>query len=242
MSTETPPTAARAWSEFSTRVAVAIAVMSVVSAFAGWRASLAEIDASDLERQLIQERMSVEAQQLLIDSRVDRDKSLFARFREHVKAARLLDDDAQKALRRQAQHTGDSGLPERDAAAVLDMEAQGERELARALVPFFRVRYPRFTDSPGLVEYEAEEALRVQRAGDEVLRTTHPDQTEGRIDTMHRRTWSLYGVAAVFVMSVFLLTLAEFGPSPARVMLARAGVLVVFAGVVGWAVTEAVLR
>jgi hypothetical protein len=245
MSTEQTKQAAAAGgkaADFSTRVAVWIALMSVVSALAGWRASLVELEASDLERQLVQDRMRVEARELRLDTEVYRDQSLFARYQEHIKAAQVLEDDWKKLLSRPAGAPGTPDPKVLQLAGSLDMEAQGELELARSLVPFFRVVNPDFTDTPGIVEYDAAGVLRLRHASDTVLRTTHPEQTERRIDGLHRRTWSLYGVAAVFVMSVFLLTLAEFGPVSARVLLARAAGLVIVAGAAAWVLTEAALR
>jgi hypothetical protein len=247
MSTESPATHGRASAGFSAFVAVGIAVMSAVAALAGWRASLADIEAADLGRRLIQEHMQVEARQLQLDTKVYRDESLFARYQEHVLAEQLLEQDAQNVARRARQllehdPQGAGGRGEGDIAATLDMQAQAELAVARALTPFFRVRYPQLTATPGLVQYDAKTALRVLRASDTTLRTIHPEQTAELVDAMHRRTWSLYGVAAVFVISVFFLTLAEFGPLPARTTLALAGAVVIVCGIAGWVYAEALLR
>ena len=232
MEEQSPAAKAQSWTDFSTRVAMLIAAMSVISTIVGWRASLAGIDSADLDRQLVQERMLVEATRLQKEEKIDRDQSLFARYQEHILAEHLLKQDAEDAYR--------ANRP--DLGAALDMRAQGELALARSMIPYFRVHDPELTETPGRVEYDAKTQRESMLITNSVLRTVHPEQTERRIEAMHRRTWSLYAVAALFVASVFLLTLAEFGPSPAKMLFYRAGVVAFCGGFAGWGLVEGLIR
>ena len=195
--------------------------MSVLGAVVAWRASIYSSDASDLDQRATQEL--VRREQIVASSRgaVAQDRRFHGPYQEHVKAAVLLERDA-RALR----------ATDAVKSAELRAEALDERALARSLAQFFYSPTPGYPTSSGNVGYDARAALQYIEETDAELPILHPGAVAKDAQTLHDRTVHLVAVAAIFVLALFLLTLAELARPATRAAFAAGGVAAMAAGVV----------
>lgn len=229
MDSFTPPPGEKPWANFHTIVALVIAVVSTLGAIVAYRASLAEINGVELDRQIIQERMQVETELQQRKELIYADVALSARFQQRLLAWHLLEQEAAAAY-----------TQDRHDAAVDDaLQAQAELALARAMTPYFRAAMPGLGSAdPWDARYDADAETDRQLADDEALTRLHPEVTGARAESAHQRTRNLVGVEALFITSLFFLTLAEFSSPRVRVWAALTGGIVIVAALAAWVLVE----
>lgn len=205
---------------FRTAVAILIAAVSVLGAIVAWRASVYSTDASNLDQQATQEL--VRRQQILASFRgfVSQDRRFHGPYQEHVKAATLLDRESRAVRRRNPVH-----------ATELRAQAQEERALARSLAHFFYSQTPDDPTAAGNVAYDAGAGLQYLEEVDAELPMLHPVAVAREARRLHHRTVRLVGVAAVFVVALFFLTLAELTRPAVRPFFAASGSLAFIGGI-----------
>jgi hypothetical protein len=195
-----------------------ITVASIGSAFVGWRAAEYSSEAGELDRRATQALVRERQIRAGFESEVTQDLRLFASYQEHTLMRTLLERDA-ASMR----------LEDPRLAAELASDAQSERAAARALLPLFRAQYPGVGDEPGILIYDRGTALEfLQEASDNrlelaALRST---STSKEADRARDTSVNLFGVAALFIASLFFLTLAQLGRTINRKVYAGAGIAV----------------
>lgn len=194
---------------FRTIVAAMIAVISVLGAIAAWRAAVVSITAADLNEDGMLELVQREQIRAQMESLVDEDVRLFAEYRTHVVAWDLLLKDAKAQRQRRP-----------ELADALEAQAQGELARARALVPFFRASAPALSPD---ATYDRAFALSNLESLNTDFRELDPDASFARGAREYRRTVNLVLVVALFVASLFFLTLAQFARRQIRGIFAGAG-------------------
>jgi len=193
-------------------VSLLMATVSIISAVVANRAAYWSATAGDLGGQAIQEVL--ETQQIEDDLRamVDADTRLIGRYDAAWKRA--------DQLRTQA---SDLGAEDPATAAQLDIEAQGEFGVDVALWRFFRAAFPSY-DADGELRFDADAALTALRAGDVRLAELARSDARALTNEARERTNALVAVAAVFVASLFALTVAEVGSGRRRRVAIVAGI------------------
>lgn len=194
---------------FRTVVAITIAVVSVLGAIAAWRAAVVSITAADLNEDGMLELVQREQIRTQMESLVDEDVRLFAEYRIHVVAWDLLGKDARAQRRKNP-----------EVADALEAQAQGELARARALIPFFRASAPVLSAD---ATYDRDFALSNLEALNSDFRELDPDASFARGEREYRRTVNLVLVVALFVSSLFFLTIAQFARRQIRGIFAGAG-------------------
>jgi hypothetical protein len=215
---------------FRIRVAVLIAIVSIAGAVGAWRASVSSIHAAALDQEGEQQLVQQEQRKAALVGKVANDLQLLARYQGHVKSWRILSTQADRMRPRNE-----------DLAQSFEAQAQGELSQARALRPFFEAATPDFGDERGTVAYDPAFVLRNLEEGDPDLAVLRPDETFEEAHDAHGKTVDLVGVVALFIASVFMLTVAQFTRRGLRELFAVAGILVMVAGFVLFAVVEATL-
>jgi len=214
---------------FTTFVAVVITIVSVLIAVGAWRTTDAANRASDLDSLVIQQLARRQQEMEDLNGQVDLDLRLFARYQAYTLAAAALDTAATAA--------GEPGAIDRQ---LLEVEAQGQRALARVLHQFFRGALPA-VDAEGLADYDPERVLRNLVAGSTRLADLRPEVTQGRADLVHRQTAAFVLLVILLTACLVLLTLAQVVHGRPRVPLAVAGTLVAFGGLVLLVLVETTL-
>jgi cell division protein FtsL len=206
---------------FRTTVAVLIAIVSIFGALVAWRASTYSTQGEDLDQKATQEL--VREQQILasINGEVSQDERLLGVYQEHVKLATL--------LRRQA---GLVAKTDAERATLLKADAAEERALTRSLNGFFRAQVPGYPDDAGNVTYDRHSGVSYLEEVDNELPMLHPEQVERQASAKHDKALDLVAIAAVFVLALFFLTLAELTRPRTRVPLTAAGTAALVAGLV----------
>lgn len=197
---------------FRTIVAILIAVVSVLGAIAAWRSAVISITAADLNEDGMLELVQREQIRAQIEAQVDQDLRLFSRFRTHVVAWDLLQKDADAQRRRRP-----------EVADALESQAQAELAQARALIPFFRASAPELRPD---THYDRAFALENLETLNGSLRELDPEGAFADGEREFARTVNLVLVVALFVASLFFLTLAQFAREQIRGIFAGAGTVV----------------
>ncbi len=226
-----PPAPGRGVSDatFTTFVAVVITVVSVLIAVGAWRTTDASNRAGDLDSLVIQQIARRQQEMEDLNGQVDLDLRLFARYQAYTLAAAKLDKAATAA--------GEPGAVDRQ---MIEVEAQGQRALARVLIQFFRGAFPA-VDAEGIAAYDPERVLRDLVAGSTRLADLRPEVTQGRADLAHRQTAAFVLLVILFTACLVLLTLAQVVRGRPRVPLAAVGTLVAFGGLVLLVLVETTL-
>ena len=209
-------------------IAHLIVFVSIASAVVSWRASVFATTASDLDQAASQQL--VQKQQLLAgkDGYVNEDLRLVAAFQEHLRSWKLLSQEADRMVRT------DPGL-----ATRLQSQASAELAMARSLSQFFVVLIPRLAlDRGGLVPYDRGAALQQEIQQDPELPALDPLSTQHQAHRAHLQTVRLVGVAAILVLSLFFLTIAQVARRRVRRIFWPAGAAVMIAGLVMFLVAE----
>jgi hypothetical protein len=195
-------------------LAVLIGFASVFSAVIAWRASLASIDASRYESLAVQQ-----------------DERFVTDFQAHALAARELQAQAD-AIR----------ATDATAADVLDLQAQSESTLARALKPFFMGAGGVALDDNGTVPYDKAFVLRNLSEGNAELRELRTSNVTNLANAADAKSIDLIAVAAIVVAALFFLTVAQVSRTRVRVRQAFfvAGGILVGVGVLAFSIVEIV--
>ncbi|MBX3029424.1 MAG: hypothetical protein KF809_04650 [Chloroflexi bacterium] len=217
VSTPSPGGGADLPRRFGIVIALLMATVSIVSAVVASRAAFWSAAAGDLGGQALQEVL--ERQQIEDDLRtsVDADTRLVGRYDAAWKRTQLLQTQADELRATDA-----------DAAASLDIEAQGEFGIDVALWRFFTVIFPRYGFDEELV-FEPEAVLAALRAGEPRLAELSRSDAAVLAAQAKDRTSTLVAVAAVFVASLFVLTVAEVTSGRRRRIAFAAGVTLALA-------------
>lgn len=193
-------------------ISLLMATVSIISAVVAYRAASWSAMAGDLGGQAIQEVL--ETQQIEDDLRtmVDADMRLVGRY-----------DAAWKRSEQFRTQADELRATDPTTAAQLDIEAQAEFGVDVALWRFFRALVPTY-DAEGTLGFDDDAALVALRAGDVRLAELARSDARARAGEARERTNSLVAVAAVFVASLFALTVAEVGSGRRRRVAIMVGV------------------
>jgi hypothetical protein len=200
---------------FRTIVAVLIAVVSALGATAAWRSSVVSIRAGDLTEDGLLELVQREQIRAQLESQIDEDLRLLAQYQRHVNAWRLLRADAR------AERKSDP-----DLAETLEAQARTEIGLARALAPFFRTTYPGLGEEDGTFVVDRDFLLRQLLEFEGEYTDLKPEATFRESRDTFTTTVNLVLVVALFIASLFFLTLAQFTGERIRGLFAGAGIVV----------------
>ena len=209
------PTGGEPSGSFRTIVAVLIAVVSALGALAAWRSSIVSIEAADLAEGGVLELVQKEQIRAQLESQIDEDLRLMAEYQRHVSAWRLLRQDARQ-VRRQS--------PE--LAERLEAQARTEIGLARAMAPFFRTAYFGLGEPDGTFELDRDFVLSQLLEFEPRFTDLRPDATFRASRETYAKTVNLVLIVALFIASLFFLTLAQFTGERVRGLFAGAGVVV----------------
>ncbi len=187
-------------------LAILIGFASVFSAVIAWRASLASIDASRYQSLAVQQQARQEQIERELEGVVEQDQRFRAEFQEHALAARDLQTQADTV------RATDSA-----AADALDVQAQSEAALARALKPFFMGAGGIALDQDGTVPYDEAYVLQNLQEGDPELRELRTSNVSSLADQADAKTVNLVAVGAVVVGALFFLTIAQVSRRRTRV-------------------------
>lgn len=212
-------------------LAILIGFASVFSAVIAWRASLASIDASRYQSLAVQQQARQEQIERELEGTVEQDQRFIGDYQAHALAARELESQAD-AVRA----TNASG------ADALDVQAQSEAALARALKPFFLGAGGVALDENGTVPYDKDFVLRNLEATDPELRELRTSNVATLADEADAKSIDLVGVAAIIICALFFLTVAQVAKSRVKVRQAFfvAGGLLVVVGTVLFVFVEVV--
>lgn len=214
---------------FTTLAAVVITVISILIAVGAWRTTEAASRASELDSLVIQQLARRQQELQAISGRIDLDLRLLTRYQAYVLAAVRLDAAATTV--------GEPGSLDRQ---LLEVDAQGERALARVMNQFFLGAFP-VVDADGLATYDPDRILRILVAGSYRLADLQPEVTARRAELAHRQTAAFVLIVIVFAGCLVLLTLAQVTRGRIRMPLAVGGTVIAAGGLVLLALTETVL-
>lgn len=195
-------------------LALLITVVSILAAVAAWRASVVSGNAGGLDQQASQERIRRQQVEAQINGQVDQDLRLFPRYLSHLSTGDVLKKKAEAKQEREPQ-----------LAYRLRIDAQEELAVARTLYQALSVK-PRF----GATEYDEEGAREFLRGFNLELVTLTPEKTAELAEEERSRGVTLVGITALFVASLFCLTLAQVGRRRIRRSFALIGVLLMLGG------------
>ncbi len=202
------PAPARRWT-LVRAIALLITVVSILAAVAAWRASVVSGNAGGLDQQASQERIRLQQVEGQINAQVDQDLRLFPRYLSHLSTWGVLKEKAAKEQDRRP-----------EVAVRLRGDAQEELALARTIYQALSVK-PRF----GQTEYDEEGSREFLRSFNLELVNLTPEKTADLAEDERTRGVTLVGVTALFVASLFCLTLAQVGRRRIRRAFAFVGVL-----------------
>jgi len=210
---------------------IMIGFASVFSAAIAWQASLASIDASRYHSLAVQQQARREQIERALEATVQQDKRFVTDFQAHALAARELQSQAD-AIR-----ATDSA-----AADALDLQAQSELALTRAIEPYFMGAAGVALDANGTVPYDKAFVLTNLEEGDVELRELRTSNVSDLANAADAKSIDLIAVAAVVVAALFFLTVAEVSRSRLKVrqVFFLSGGLLVLVGMLAFIVVEIV--
>jgi hypothetical protein len=206
-------------------LAVLIGFASVFSAVLAWRASLASIDASRYQSLAVQQQARREQIERELEATVQQDLRFVTDFQQHSLAARELQTQADSIRATDA-----------TAADALDLQAQSELALARAMKPFFTGAGGITLDDNGTVPYDRAFVLRNLSESNPELRELRTSNVTALSNQANSKSIDLIAVAAIVVAALFFLTVAQVSRTRMRIRQAFfvAGGLMVVVGVLGF--------
>ena len=206
-------------------LAVLIGFASVFSAAIAWRASLASIDASRYQSLAVQQQARREQIERELEATVQQDLRFVTDFQQHSLAARELQTQADSIRATDA-----------TAADTLDLQAQSELALARAMKPFFTGAGGVALDDDGTVPYDKAFVLRNLSESNAELRELRTSGVTALSNQANAKSIDLIAVAALVVAALFFLTVAQVSRTRLRIRQAFfvAGGLMVVVGVLGF--------
>ena len=214
----------------SVGLAVATALVTVLGAVVAVYGSLTQQRASDLDQQGLREAARREQIQTDLQAKVNQDVRNLGPYQEHLKAVKLLHDEAAKV------RPLDAAL-----ADSLDAQAQGEAVLARSRQSFFQVQIPQTGADGKPVVYDADAALQALQEGNGELNGLRPEATIEQADNLHTKAAYLAGLVTMFVAALLFFTLAQFTRPTLRRIFAIAGGAVAVAATVLFVAVERTL-
>ena len=214
---------------FTTVAAVIITIISILIAVGAWRTTETASRASDLDSQVIQQLARRQQELELISGRIDLDLRLLTRYQAYVLAAAQLDAASTTV--------GEAGSLDRQ---LLEVEAQGQRALARVMNQFFQGAFPTL-DADGLATYDADRTFNSLVAASYRLTDLKPEVTARRAELAHEQTAAFVLIVIVFAGCLVLLTLAQVTRGRVRLPLAIGGTVVAAGGLVAMVLVEITL-
>jgi hypothetical protein len=207
---------------FARTVAILITVVSIMGAIVAWRSSIVATNASNGDQQATQDLVRQQQIKVQVQAQVDQDLRLFPRYLGHLRAWRTLgaQSDAQKASNP-------------DLATTLSEQASDELSLARTLYQALIVRPPFGSET-----YDEAAAVKFLDGYHPELHGLDPAATAQQAVEEHDKGVRLVGITALFIASLFFLTLAQVARLSVRRFFATAGVLVLLAGMILFLVVE----
>ena len=190
-------------------LALLITVVSILAAVSAWRASVVSGDAGSLDQQASQERIRRQQVEGQLNAQVDQDLRLFPRYLSHLSTWGVL---KKKASQQQGKRP--------EVAVRLRGDAQEELALARTIYQALSVK-PRF----GQTEYDEQGSRDFLRSFNLELINLDPEKTADLAEDERGRGVRLVAITALFVASLFCLTLAQVGRRRIRRVFAGVGVL-----------------
>lgn len=187
-------------------LAFLIGFASVFSAVTAWRASLASIDASRYQSLAVQQQARQEQIERELETTVQQDLRFVTDFQQHSLAARELQTQADSIRATDA-----------TAADALDLQAQSELALARALKPFFLGATGVSLDDNGTVPYDRAFVLRNLSESNPELRELRTSNVSTLGNAANAKSIDLIAVAALVVAALFFLTVAQVSRTRLRV-------------------------
>jgi hypothetical protein len=203
-------------------ISLLITVVSILGAIAAWRASVVSGNAGGLDQQATQERVRQQQIEGEIHAQVDQDLRLFPRYLSHLSTWGVLKE---KAAQEQ------SGNPQ--LADDLRGDAQEELALARTIYQALSVK-PLF----GQTNYDEKFSLDYLRQYNLDLVGLAPEETAVLAEEERERGVRMVGIAALFIASLFFLTLAQVGRRTIRQVFGLAGLLIMLGATVALLLTE----
>ena len=185
-------------------LALLIGYASVFSAVLAWQASVANIDASRFQSLAVQQQARREQIERELEGTVEQDQRFITDYQEHALDARQIQAQADSI------RSTDS-----DAADALDVQAQSEAALARALEPFFTGASGIALDANGNVPYDTAFVLRSLQDADPELRELQTSTVGDQANAANDKAIQLTAIAALVVAALFFLTVAEVAPDTA---------------------------
>ena len=190
-------------------IALLITLVSILAAVAAWRASVVSGSAGGLDQQASQERIRRQQIEAQINAQVDQDLRLFPRYLSHLSTWDVLKEKAAGKQEREPQ-----------LAYRLRVDAQEELAVARTIYQSLSVK-PSF----GSTEYDEESSREFLRSFNLELVNLTPEETAELAEDERSRGVTLVGITALFVGSLFFLTLSQVGRRRIRRAFALIGVL-----------------
>lgn len=198
-------------------IALGIVLVSVLGSVMSYRAAVAEQESAKSEHLASQQEIQRESALSTDNQLVDQDLRVFGRLQEHLLLARELRREARSAPPAQAR--------------ALAVQAGQEVALARSEQVFMQGAGLNATGSVPV--YEARLARQQAITSDQDLERLVPEELAKEARTVHLRSVKLIGLAALFVVALFFLTVAEANLGGLRTMFVLAGIAVALVGVVG---------
>jgi hypothetical protein len=219
-------------------IPLAIAVVSVLAAVMGWRASLADESATRTEE--LSRQALVQQQQLLVQDNdaVNSDLRTFGQFSQYSLLAHSLLQDA-------ARLGGGAGD---------ELRTDGQADLGIARYLGKQIQYLNYGFDPSNPNgnpvlrsdgsylpghpYSADLALDVAQNADVALHGLAPEALHAKAVSERSHGVDLTGIAALFVATLVLLTLGAVVSGPAKAWLAGSGAVLAVAGLVLFLIVE----
>jgi hypothetical protein len=198
-------------------IALGIVTVATLGSIMSYRAAVAEQESARSEHLAAQQEIQRESALSTDNQLVDQDLRVFGRLQEHLLLAR--------ELRRQAENAGG------EEAHALDVQAQQEVALARAEQTFLQGAGLNATGD--LPTYAARLARQQAIASDQDLERLVPKELAEDAKKVHLRSVKMIGLAAMFIVALFFLTLAEANRGGLRRGFVVVGAVVAVAAIIG---------
>ncbi|MEA2460009.1 MAG: hypothetical protein QOH90_186 [Actinomycetota bacterium] len=209
------PRERRPWT-FVRLVTLLITVVSILGAIVAWRASVVSGNAGGLDQTANQDLVRKQQIDAQIEAQVDEDLRIFPRYLAHLGAWKTL-----------KQQSDDVRAQDPDLATKLSIEGQDELSLARTLYQSLSVK-PVF----GAEEYDKQFSVDYLRQFEIDLRGLDPDKTVKLAAEERERGVKLVGITALFIASLFFLTLAQVARFNVRRFFALGGLIILIVGTI----------
>jgi hypothetical protein len=198
-------------------IALGIVLVATLGSIMSYRAAIAEQESARSEHLAAQQEIQRESSLSTDNQLVDQDLRVFGRLQEHLLLAR--------ELRRQAANASGG------RAATLDVQAQQEVALARAEQTFLQGAGLNATGD--LPTYGVRLARQQAIASDQDLERLVPRELAADAKRVHLRSVRMIGLAAMFIVALFFLTLAEANVGGMRRGFVVVGAIIGVAAIVG---------